>query len=185
VDTEQLPDGWIPVFDEIVHKVDPISAAVYGVIFRLSLLEGGRGSCTASKGDIANMCCMSERTVIRHINKLIEKGYIVDNTPSVKNRPHELAFTDKFIPEFPASKSNNYLNYYDYIKSDKWKKRANDARRRANFHCQICNSSKNLHVHHRTYERLGNEKPTDLIVLCAECHKLFHDNKKINNIKEL
>jgi hypothetical protein len=41
--------------------------------------------------------------------------------------------------------------------------------------CALCYSRENVEVHHRTYERLGNERLTDCIVLCARCHKL-HTN---------
>ncbi len=48
------------------------------------------------------------------------------------------------------------------------------------FRCQLCYvRDKSLHVHHRTYLRLGREKPMDLTVLCKECHTLFHKNIKL------
>jgi hypothetical protein len=31
-----------------------------------------------------------------------------------------------------------------------------------------------MHVHHRTYERIGHEKLSDLCLLCGPCHRLFH-----------
>jgi hypothetical protein len=31
-----------------------------------------------------------------------------------------------------------------------------------------------LEVHHRTYERLGRERPEDLLVLCEKCHAVEH-----------
>jgi hypothetical protein len=31
-----------------------------------------------------------------------------------------------------------------------------------------------LEVHHNTYERYGDESTFDLIVLCEQCHELFH-----------
>lgn len=38
----------------------------------------------------------------------------------------------------------------------------------------MCNSRNRPQVHHRTYERLGDERPADLTVLCQRCHRLFH-----------
>lgn len=32
-----------------------------------------------------------------------------------------------------------------------------------------------INVHHRTYERLGNERMEDLQVLCRSCHGVIHD----------
>jgi 5-methylcytosine-specific restriction endonuclease McrA len=45
--------------------------------------------------------------------------------------------------------------------------------------CRICAATSALEVHHNTYERLGHERPADLIVLCRSCHKLFHDNSRL------
>lgn len=71
--------------------------------------------------------------------------------------------------------------YYEYIQSDQWRQRANEAKQRAGHRCQICNRSSSevtLDAHHRTYERLGNELPGDITVLCRDCHQLFETNKK-------
>ena len=64
--------------------------------------------------------------------------------------------------------------YQDYLKSDAWKLKAEDAKLRAGNRCQVCYSADRLEVHHRTYTRLGNEEPMDLTVLCHPCHALFH-----------
>ena len=68
-------------------------------------------------------------------------------------------------------------DYKTYIRSDEWRDRATAAKERAGWRCQTCNVPDNqavLHAHHRTYERLGNEEPNDITVLCAECHAKFH-----------
>lgn len=73
------------------------------------------------------------------------------------------------------------LNYYAYITSDEWRNKAEKAKARAGYRCQICNAHQSdvmLHAHHRTYERLGNERPDDITVLCEECHGKFHDKPK-------
>lgn len=72
------------------------------------------------------------------------------------------------------------LGYDEYIKSDLWKERAAQARKRAGHRCQVCNTNNaRLHVHHRTYERLGHEDDMDLTVLCENCHRLFHQHGKL------
>ncbi len=40
---------------------------------------------------------------------------------------------------------------------------------------RLCNSTKNLEVHHRTYANLGCEEHADLVVLCDFCHGKHHD----------
>lgn len=65
---------------------------------------------------------------------------------------------------------------YDvYMRSPQWKQRRAQALERAQYRCCMCGFSKwskQLEVHHVTYERLGNELPDDLVVLCSECHKV-------------
>jgi 5-methylcytosine-specific restriction endonuclease McrA len=63
-----------------------------------------------------------------------------------------------------------------YLRSPHWLRVRRDALERAEYRCQVCNANKTLDVHHRTYERLGNEAPADLTVLCRRCHERFHDS---------
>jgi len=72
------------------------------------------------------------------------------------------------------------MPYPEYLKTPEW-----DARRlgkilAAGHKCQVCNSPKNLEVHHRTYERRGAERWGDLTVLCAECHDLFSTHGRLH-----
>lgn len=62
-----------------------------------------------------------------------------------------------------------------YLRSSKWKILKQATLSRDNYCCVTCLSSKNLHIHHITYIRLGREKKSDLVTLCAECHKNLHD----------
>lgn len=74
------------------------------------------------------------------------------------------------------------IDYHAYLQSDKWGTKRQLALERAYHRCQLCNSPDNLHVHHRTYERLGNEKPEDLTVLCKDCHEMFHKSREVNRV---
>jgi hypothetical protein len=71
------------------------------------------------------------------------------------------------------------MPYADYLLTPHWQNMRQGALERAQYRCQVCNASKSLHAHHRTYERRGHENQEDLIVLCENCHKLFHDNGKL------
>lgn len=75
--------------------------------------------------------------------------------------------------------------YYEYLRSDEWKEKAEKAKAEAGNRCQTCNRSRaetQLDAHHRTYEHLGNERPGDITVLCRDCHQLFEDNKKATKL---
>lgn len=67
------------------------------------------------------------------------------------------------------------VDYYQYLQSPEWARLRELKLKQADGRCQLCNSNKALHVHHRTYERLGRERLVDLTVLCADCHAKFHD----------
>lgn len=67
--------------------------------------------------------------------------------------------------------------YHLYIESDRWKMRRNLFKMK-HPKCQKCRSSDHLHVHHATYERIGNELDDDLRTLCKDCHKELHKRHK-------
>lgn len=63
-----------------------------------------------------------------------------------------------------------------YLFTDHWKRTAAEARIRAGHRCDRCGvrgGFKILDVHHREYH-LWHERPTDLQVLCRDCHKKLH-----------
>lgn len=69
-----------------------------------------------------------------------------------------------------------YKEYHKRVlKGSHWKSLKLQAIHRAGNRCQLCNAKGRLHVHHRTYENIGNESLNDLIVLCNDCHEKFHD----------
>ena len=61
--------------------------------------------------------------------------------------------------------------YQQYMASEKWKVKRSLILKRDGDRCQTCLSSEDLECHHKTYERLGDELPEDLITLCHECHE--------------
>ena len=72
------------------------------------------------------------------------------------------------------------MPYEDYLQTPHWKHRREDKLRAAGRRCQVCNrGSRTLDVHHRTYERRGQELDEDLIVLCRECHDIFHKHRRL------
>lgn len=67
------------------------------------------------------------------------------------------------------------MDYKTYLKTDEWQRKRLDAIENARGVCEICGSGLDIQVHHKTYERRGEELPEDLIVLCAKCHKAEHN----------
>ena len=71
------------------------------------------------------------------------------------------------------------LPYIEYLQTPHWIKLRDEHLRRSKYRCQICNKNGKLNVHHRTYERRGEEDYKDLVTLCEDCHTLFHNQGKI------
>ena len=68
--------------------------------------------------------------------------------------------------------------YTEYLKTGHWQQKREQAIEFWGERCMVCDSQEALNVHHRTYRNLGNEHILDLVVLCADCHALFHDKLK-------
>lgn len=66
------------------------------------------------------------------------------------------------------------MPYKEYLQSEHWQKFRKRALKYFGFKCQLCNAGGVLNVHHRTYERRGEEQYKDVIVLCSACHSRFH-----------
>ncbi len=75
-----------PLFDRIAAQYGTITAAVYGVVYRHCRMRDG--VCRASTRRMASLLGMDEVTVMRHIRKLVQDGYLIDLTPGQRNKPH-------------------------------------------------------------------------------------------------
>jgi hypothetical protein len=67
------------------------------------------------------------------------------------------------------------MPYRLYLRTPEWRRTRMAALVRAGNACSLdVTHTERLEVHHRTYERLGAELVTDLVVLCHSCHELHH-----------
>lgn len=69
----------------------------------------------------------------------------------------------------------NKEEYKAYLNSPRWQAIRKRLYREYDYKCDRCGSSKNIQVHHLTYENLGEEKDEDLVVLCQKCHSELHE----------
>ena len=72
------------------------------------------------------------------------------------------------------------LSYSDFLATLYWKTIAYVKRKQMRYKCEICNGSKNLNVHHRTYAIHGIEHYSsiidkDLMLVCEKCHGEIHN----------
>lgn len=84
----------------------------------------------------------------------------------------------KVKKELPSGKPlTRYEKYRKYLKSKKWRSFSGRIKAQRNHTCEICGVKKmglDLHTHHLTYDRLFDELPEDVQILCNMCHKKVH-----------
>jgi hypothetical protein len=73
------------------------------------------------------------------------------------------------------------LSYSDFLATAYWFSVSSVAKSKSGMRCQVCNSSLDISVHHRTYDTHGMEHAhmVDLVVLCDNCHGLFHGHRTL------
>lgn len=75
------------------------------------------------------------------------------------------------------------MPYAEYLQTPEWQARRQQHLKSSGFRCQICNAyGVRLNVHHRTYERRGEEYFKDLITLCETCHTIFHTSGRLSSL---
>jgi len=90
---------------------------------------------------------------------------------------------------------NKTINYQEYLKSVRWRKRRMKVIKRDKFECVACEqvgteikgiTINNLNAHHETYRNLSSKNPQkeidDCITLCQMCHEGIHNTT--NYLKE-
>lgn len=90
-------EGFTPVIDVVVKDVGLTAAAVYGTMWRYCQMKDG--VCRASMTTIGERLNLERKTVMRHVQTLCEKGYLVDKTPDRRNTPHVYADAGNIIIE--------------------------------------------------------------------------------------
>lgn len=90
----------------------------------------------------------------------------------------DLAVAEGDVKQRPYKKKQNKFGYGDYkkyISSSEWSKRKALYYEVHHKECRTCGSAeKELHLHHRTYERIFQEEDGDLVPLCTDCHASLH-----------
>lgn len=64
--------------------------------------------------------------------------------------------------------------YHQHLNSPEWREKRAQRLALDEHRCFRCRGTDGLEVHHRVYDRLGNERMDDLETLCRRCHKLEH-----------
>lgn len=108
--------------------------------------------------------------------------YICDSCNSESYIKNHIEWINKEEDKKNRLEELKNMQYKEYLTTPEWRETRKKKLKRARYRCQVCNSNeKSLNVHHRTYERRGEERDEDLIVLCQDCHEMYHDNGKIED----
>ena len=67
------------------------------------------------------------------------------------------------------------FSYQQYLDSDEWATRKWIYELENTKRCVFCGSKDRVDLHHRSYDRLGNEADDDLMWLCRTHHQEYHD----------
>ena len=115
---------------------------------------------------------------------------------ALKSRPKSepYFFEDKESSQFTYQPTGTMPNFgnplmsakakHQYLQSPEWKALKQLKLIQSNHKCELCSSTTNLHLHHLTYERLGNELITDLVLLCSVCHQTQHDHYGMDRLTD-
>lgn len=79
-------------------------------------------------------------------------------------------------------KELGYKSYRAYCLSPWWRLRRERYFKRNPRRCWVCGTRKDIHLHHRSYVRLGKEKDSDLLPLCRTHHRGLHSFMKRKRI---
>lgn len=114
---------------------------------------------------IENKFNTSSGVKYNYYTKRWNKKYPVAKDFSIKKKKKRLA--RKYKNRIPKQ-------YNIYIKSEWWEKRKNKYYQKHSKKCALCDSKKYITLHHLIYKDYGNELDENLVALCSEHHKLFH-----------
>lgn len=128
----------------------------------------------AETGYRVHLVCLKKDDYNRHahIQRLSSQNSAITINSAVKKIDDDLQYNR---PTATPVMQLKRLPYQEYLQTEHWQQKRKFALNRANNRCMICYSNGLLNVHHRTYERIGEEMPSDVIALCEKCHGIFHD----------
>lgn len=112
---------------------------------------------------------------------VIKKNRIYNSTTKpliLKEQPKLIIFST------PKSKFENKLidlgfnHYKEYLFSEHWKMVKYNYYNDENTikYCNGCGAKTNLQLHHLSYDNIGHETLSDLMLVCGNCHNKIHNN---------
>lgn len=117
----------------------------------------------------------------KRLNKVIGNLYHVkrESKPKIKQNT-EKTISDTYKRREISAKQNNIPDYKQYLKSDRWKKVREQAKKNTLLkNCFFCKSPYRLELHHVNYKHLGSYEELKysrgLVTTCRSCHQSIHN----------
>lgn len=139
-----------PIFDAVIEDVGFRAACIYGVIARHSRFSGNR--CQVSIGVIARECGFSRRTIMHHLPRLEQGGWLIRLAPKAQGALQEYLCK---APEGQLALAEECMGSEE---QDAWV-------------CRECGSKRDLHLDHiKPRSKGGDNRPENLQILCCACN---------------
>lgn len=123
---------------------------------------------------------VTSRSALQALRSSARKAYLNPECEDCRRRREEQS-TARTAQAQERARQLRTMPYRDYLQTPEWKETRERKLKAVQFRCQVCNGKGVLNVHHRTYERRGEERWGDLIVLCQDCHHGFHEFGKLES----
>lgn len=106
---------------------------------------------------------------VRDFLEFAEKRWFTDtDCPACEYSPHPTPARMEELLTMP---------YTAYLWTREWRSTRRAKLDDVGYRCRVCKQSKDLHVHHLTYDHVGHEWLEELIVLCQGCHQSVHEQR--------
>lgn len=168
------PFLWIQA-EAVDHCLNMFGLEGLGVYTALAhYTNNATGQCWPSIARLSRDVAAKPRVIRQYLKALEAIGLILISP----HERYEYVFTLLTAPsDLPDLREQlRALPYECYLLTTHWQQIRRNALRQAKDRCQLCNTGRRLHVHHRSYEHRGEEQQymEDVIVLCARCHAKHH-----------
>lgn len=90
----------------------------------------------------------------------------------IENEKYIVGDKELYLKSLDCLKS---MPYASYLKTEHWIHFRGEVIKHYNGKCAVCNSEKELNVHHRSYKNRGRETFNDVVLLCRDCHSKIHE----------
>lgn len=115
---------------------------------------------------------LKEKIALNEVDK-INMALLITHAATYENYAE---FRDKkYKHSLQETKNEWHIKHKNHLNSLKWKQIRLKVLVRDNYFCQACLDAEAVHVHHKTYDNLGDEFMYELMSVCIKCHNRIHN----------